>query len=124
MTGKKILIVEDNAIVALELKERLSRIGYAIVGIAGTGHDAINLARKTEPDLILMDINLKGDMDGIMVAEQIGTFRKVPVIFITACSNEETKNRAMKIAPAAYLVKPFKEQELYSSIEKAFGVSI
>lgn len=119
MNGKKILIVEDNAIVALETKERLKRLGYTIAGVIGTGKDAINQVRTASPDLILMDINLKGDMDGITVAEQIAAFCTVPVVYITAYSNEETRNRAMKTNPVAYLVKPFREQELYTSIAKA-----
>lgn len=121
MTGKKILIVEDNAIVALETKERLKRLGYTIVGVTGTGRDAINLARTAIPDLLLVDINLKGDIDGITVTEQIAAFMAVPVIYITAYSNEETKNRALKTRPVAYLVKPFREQDLYRSIEMALG---
>jgi two-component system, response regulator PdtaR len=121
MTGKKILIVEDNAIVALETKERLKRLGYTIAGVTGTGRDAINLARTAIPDLLLVDINLKGDIDGITVTEQIAAFMAVPVIYITAYSNEETKNRALKTRPVAYLVKPFREQDLYRSIEMALG---
>ncbi len=119
MTGEKILIVEDNAIVALETKERLKRLGYTITGVIGTGKDAITMACATRPDLILMDINLKGDIDGITVAEKIAGSCTASVIYITAYSNEETRNRAMMTKPVAYLVKPFREQELYSSIEKA-----
>ena len=121
MSRKKILIVEDNAIVALETKLRLTGRGYTITGVTGTGRDAINLVRATGPDLVLMDINLKGDMDGISVVEQIASFATVPVIYITAYSTPETLARAMKTGPVAYLVKPFREQELYRSIEKAFG---
>ncbi|HXX55334.1 MAG TPA: response regulator [Methanoregula sp.] len=119
--GRKILIVEDNAIVALETKLRLTGLGYTITGVTGTGKDAINLVRTTEPDLVLMDINLKGGMDGISVVEQITSFAAVPVIYITAYSTKETLARAMKTNPVAYLVKPFREQELYRSIEKALG---
>ena len=123
MTGEKILIVEDNAIVALETKERLKRLGYTIAGVVGSGRDAISMARTAMPDMVLMDINLKGDIDGITVAEQIRTFCPAPVIYITAYANEEIKSRAMKTNPAAYLVKPFRELELYSTIEKAFKMS-
>jgi two-component system, response regulator PdtaR len=121
MTGEKILIVEDNAIVALETKERLKKLGYTIAGVIGTGRDAIKMACSTKPDLILMDINLKGDIDGITVAEQIAGTCPAPVIYITAYSNEGTRARAMKTNPVAFLVKPFREQELYSSIEMALG---
>ncbi len=79
------------------------------------------MAGRTCPDLILMDINLKGGMDGITVTENISVFCKAPVIYITAYSNEGIKERAMKTSPVAFLIKPFREQELYSSIEKAFN---
>jgi len=121
MNGKKILIVEDNAIVALETKERLTRLGYSITGVIGTGSDAIRIARTTCPDLILMDIRIKGDLDGIGVAEKIAEFCTAKVIFITAYSNDETLARAQKMHPVAYLVKPYKEQMLYSAIEQALG---
>jgi two-component system, response regulator PdtaR len=120
MTGEKILIVEDNAIVALETKERLKKLGYTIAGVVGTGMDAIAKVRASCPDLILMDINLKGSMDGITIVEQVSGFCPAPVIYITAYSNEGIKERAMKTSPVAFLIKPFREQELYSSIEKAF----
>ncbi|MEI7856567.1 MAG: response regulator [Methanomicrobiales archaeon] len=119
MAEKKILIVEDNEIVALETSERLKRLGYIVTGIAATGADAVALARSTQPDLILMDINLKGPMDGITAAEQIGAFLEVPVIYLTAYSDDATLQRAMKTKPVAHLIKPFKERELYSNIEMA-----
>ena len=119
MTEKKILIVEDNEIVALETNERLKRLGYMVTGVAATGADAVALARSTLPDLILMDINLKGPIDGITAAEQIGAFLDVPVIYLTAYSDDATHQRAMKTKPVTYLIKPFKERELYSNIEMA-----
>lgn len=119
MAEKKILIVEDNHIVALETNDRLIQLGYIVAGIAATGMDAIALARSEQPDLILMDINLKGEMDGISAAEQIETFLDVPVIYLTAYADEVTVKRAMKTKPIAYLTKPFKERELYSNIEMA-----
>jgi PAS domain S-box-containing protein len=119
MAEKKILIVEDNEIVALETNARLKRLGYTVTGVAVTGTDAVALARSTQPDLILMDINLKGPMDGITAAEQIAAFLDVPVIFLTAYSDDATLQRAMLTKPVAYLIKPFKERELYSNIELA-----
>jgi len=119
MAEKKILIVEDNEIVALETNERLIRLGYIVTGIAATGNDAVALARSTLPDLILMDINLKGEMDGITATEQIAVFLDAPVIFLTAYSDDATLQRAKKTKPLAYLIKPFKERELYSNIELA-----
>ncbi len=119
MTEKKILIVEDNAIVARETSERLKHLGYTVTGIAARGTDAIENARTSRPDLILMDINLKGDMDGIETATKIAEFSDAPVIYLTAYSDDETLQRARKTKPLAYLVKPFKERELYSNIELA-----
>jgi CheY-like chemotaxis protein len=119
MNEKKILIVEDNALVARETKERLAHLGYMVTGIAATGKNAVDLARTTRPDLILMDINLKGEMDGITAAEQIAVFLDAPVLYLTAYSDDETLKRAMKTKPVAYLIKPFKERELYSNIEMA-----
>lgn len=119
MTEKKILIVEDNAIIARETSERLKRLGYAVTGIAARGSDAIENARTTKPDLILMDINLKGEMDGIEAVGKIAEFSDAPVIYLTAYSDDATLQRAMLTKPVAYLIKPFKERELYSNIEMA-----
>lgn len=120
MADKKILIVEDNAIIAMETIERLKRLGYLISGVAATGPDAISLAGSARPDLILMDINLKGEMDGIEAAREILAKNPVPLIYLTAYSDEETLKRAMASQPFKYLVKPYRERELYTSIEDAF----
>ncbi|NMB78691.1 MAG: response regulator [Methanomicrobiales archaeon] len=120
MADKKILIVEDNAIIAMETIERLKRLGYLISGVAATGHDAISLAASARPDLVLMDINLKGDMDGIEAAQEIVSAHPIPVIYLTAYSDEETLKRAMASRPIKYLVKPYRERDLYTSIEEAF----
>jgi PAS domain S-box-containing protein len=119
MTEKKILIVEDNAIIARETSERLQRLGYTVTGIASRGSDAIENARTNRPDLILMDINLKGEMDGIEAVGKIAEFSDAPVIYLTAYSDDATLQRAMLTKPVAYLIKPFKERELYSNIEMA-----
>ena len=121
MAGKKILIVEDNAIIAMETIDRVKRLGYGVSGLAATGRDAIRLARAMQPDLILMDINLRGDMDGIEAAVEILRRASVLVIYITAYSDEDTLKRAMASKPFRYLVKPYKERDLYASIEEALG---
>ncbi len=121
MAGKKILIVEDNAIIAMETIDRVKRLGYGVSGIAATGRDAIRLAGAMQPDLILMDINLRGDMDGIEAAVEIMRRASVPVIYITAYSDEDILKRAMASKPFRYLVKPYKERDLYTSIEEALG---
>lgn len=114
---KRILVVEDETIVALDLQNSLKILGYEVVGIASTGTEAIAKAESETPDLILMDIMLKGDMDGIQAAESIHSFLDVPVIFLTACADELTLNSAKVTEPFAYMIKPFEERELHSHIE-------
>ena len=120
MTGRKILIVEDNAIIAMETVDRLKRLGYSVTGTAATGQDAIRLSETTGPDCILMDINLMGDMDGIEAARQIAKRRPVPVIYVTAYSDEDTLRRAMASNPFRYLVKPYREHDLYVALDEVF----
>ncbi len=116
---KRILVVEDETIVALDLQNSLKILGYDVVGMASTGLEAIAKAENKRPDLILMDIMLKGDMDGIQAAETIRSFLDVPVIFLTACADETTLNSAKITEPFAYMIKPFEERELHSHIEIA-----
>ncbi len=116
---KKVLIVEDEGIVALSIRETLKKLGYVVTGICATGEDAIQKTGETLPDVVLMDIHLKGDMDGISATEKISGMYDIPVIYLTAYTDDETLNRAMKTRPHSYLVKPFNERELYSNIEFA-----
>ncbi len=113
----KVLVVEDESIVALDIERGLKRIGYGVAGIADTGRDAIRLADKMRPDLVLMDIQLKGDMDGIEAAQEIRRQFNIPVIFLTAYSDEATLQKAKLTEPFGYLLKPFEETELRSAIE-------
>jgi two-component system, response regulator PdtaR len=115
----KILIVEDESIVALDLSMRLEKEGYAIAGIADNSDDAQHLFRNEQPDLVLMDINIKGSQDGIETAKQLKKIIDVPIIFLTAFSQNEYVNRAKEVNPAAYLVKPFNTDSLYTSIQIA-----
>lgn len=117
MGKRTILVVEDELIVALEIKKTLLKLGYEVVGTEKDGMSAIETAGRTMPDLILMDIRLKGDMDGIEAAGRIRSLYQLPVIFLTAHSDEDTLSRALKTHPCGYLVKPFRERELYQSIE-------
>lgn len=114
----KILLVEDEAITAMDLQRKLEFWGYTVVGTAHDGPSAIELAREHEPDLILMDIVLKGDIDGVEVAERIRDL-EVPVVFISAHSEETTMRRAGNTSPYGYLIKPFDEKELVFTIEMA-----
>jgi len=117
MTNARILIVEDEGIVADEIRSRLKNLGYEVVGISSTGKEALSLARKLTPDLALMDIRIKGDMDGIQTAEQLRHELEIPVIFLTAYSDEDTLVRAKITQPFGYIIKPFEERELYTTIE-------
>lgn len=117
MSETHILIVEDENIVALDIQQRLKSMGYAIAGRAITGQSAIDKAVETQPNLVLMDIRLKGDMDGIEAAEQIRNRYDIPIIYLTAHADEATLQRAKLTAPYAYLIKPFEDRELQSTIE-------
>lgn len=117
MSQNSILVVEDELIVALEIKKTLIKLGYRVAGTEKDGQSAIETAGKTSPDLILMDIRLKGEMDGIEAAQRIRALYQTPVIFLTAHSDEDTLSRALKTHPCGYLVKPFRERELYQAIE-------
>ena len=119
MSGKKILVVEDEVMVAMTLEDTLEALGYEVVGTADNGGDAIRLAAGKEPDLILMDIRIRGEIDGIEAAERIAENLDIPVVFLTAHSDEQTLMRALKTQPYGFLIKPFRERELYSNIEMA-----
>jgi DNA-binding LytR/AlgR family response regulator len=120
MSGKvKILIVEDESIVAMDLAMRLQKAGYEVVGMADNSDEALTLFKEDEPDLVLMDININGEKDGIETAKMLKKVREVPLIFLTAFSQSEYVNRAKEANPSAYLVKPFNNDSLYTSIEIA-----
>lgn len=115
----RILIVEDEAVVALDLKTQLEEQGYAIVGVAESGERALALARVSPPDLTLMDVRLKGKMDGIEAASVMARELKAPVIFLTSFSDSQTVQRAAETGPYGYLTKPFEFKELRAAIEVA-----
>lgn len=115
----KILIVEDESIIALNIKEILIDFGYEIVGIAANSEKALRLASTKAPDLILMDITLKDREDGIELAEKISEFLSVPIVFLTANDKNKTIDRAIGIKPYGYILKPFKEIELKTAVEIA-----
>jgi signal transduction histidine kinase len=119
MAGEAILIVEDERIVARDIEKRLKNLGYRVVGSVASGEDALVQAAATLPDLILMDIQLKGQLDGIQTAEQIHSDLDVPVVFLTAYADDETIQRAKVTEPFGYIVKPFDERDLHAAIEVA-----
>ena len=115
----KILIVEDEMITALGIQEHLERLGYTVPTIACSGEEAVTAAAETQPDLILMDIRLKGEMDGVDAAKKIRDRFDVPIVFLTAHADERTVERAKVIEPSGYIIKPHSEAELRSTIEVA-----
>ncbi|MDI9615357.1 GAF domain-containing protein [Methanothermobacter sp.] len=119
MSKAKVMVVEDESIVAIDISQRLESLGYQVTATVSTGEKAVEMAEKTRPDIILMDIVLKGDMDGIEAAEEITRRMKVPIIYITAYSDEETLKRAKITGPFGYIIKPFEDRELHSVIEVA-----
>ncbi|MBD05574.1 MAG: hypothetical protein CME24_14640 [Gemmatimonadetes bacterium] len=114
-----ILVVEDEPIVALHLQQRLERMGYRVPDVVATGEAAIETAMQKLPQLVLMDISLEGAMDGVEAAEQVTTHLRIPVVFLTAFSNDRTLERAKVTEPYGYLLKPFEERELQTTIEVA-----
>ena len=119
MALEKILVVEDEGIVLLHIKKTLERLGYTVSGIAATGEDAIMRAMEDRPDLVLMDVVLRGAADGIDAAEKIRGLFAIPIIYLTAHADETTLQRAKVTEPFGYIVKPFKERDLFISIEFA-----
>src|SRR5688572_28184037 len=115
----RILIVEDESIVAMDLHASLLRLGYDAREPVGTGADAMRVIEQEVPDLVLMDIQLRGGMDGIETASLIRQRFDVPVIFLTAYSDDRTLERAQVTEPFGYLLKPFDERELHIVIEMA-----
>ncbi|TFG84037.1 MAG: GGDEF domain-containing response regulator [Spirochaetales bacterium] len=119
MNNERILIVEDEKIIAIDLQRRLERFGYSVVGMANDGETSISMALELLPDIILMDIMLGGNMDGIEAALAIKASRDIPFIFLTAFTDERTLERAKEAEPFGYILKPFKERELYTTIDIA-----
>ena len=115
----RILIVEDEGIVAKDIRRRLERMGHIVTGTADNASDALLLTAETRPDLVLMDIIIQGDMDGIETAIDLKRMHDVPVIFLTAHSDRPTLERAKRAMPYGYLIKPFEERELATTIEMA-----
>ena len=118
MSGEKILIVEDENIVAIDLELRLKGFGYTVVGVATFGELAVSAAAASRPHLVVMDINLRGEKDGIQAAVEIRDLG-IPVVFLTAHGDPATVERAQAAEPYGYLIKPFDESELEDAIRDA-----
>jgi diguanylate cyclase (GGDEF)-like protein/PAS domain S-box-containing protein len=117
MPGKKILVVEDERIIANDIRQSLGELGYSVPAVASSGEEAIKYASEFAPDLVLMDIVLKGNIDGIKAAAHIRENFNIPVVYLTSHSDEATFRRAKETGPFGYLLKPFDDRELRNCIE-------
>lgn len=115
MLKTKILIVESGSIIALDLQKSLQRVGYSVPAVTNTGLKAINLAKEIAPDLVLMDLELKGEINGLMAAKQISTWLNIPVIYLTTRKPDDLSETWQ------YICKPFKEERLYTAIKIALA---
>jgi CheY-like chemotaxis protein len=115
----RIMVVEDIRLIAEDTRASLKNLGYEVTAVVSSGEEAVKKAQEDLPDLILMDIVLSGKMDGIEAAEQIRTKHDIPIIFLTAYSDEQKIERAKAAEPFGYLVKPYKDRELNATIEIA-----
>ena len=125
MVGEKILVVEDEEITVEDLVDTLELLGYDVVAAVPSGEEAIEKAEELSPDLVLMDIELEGEIDGIISAKKIKEKRDIPIVFLTAYSDEKTIEKLKEVEPEGYMLKepfhliykPFKEDELRSVLE-------
>jgi DNA-binding NtrC family response regulator len=118
-TKPRLLVVEDEAVVAIDVRGHLERLGYEVVAVTDTGEDACRLAAELTPDLVLMDVRLRGAMDGIEAGMQIRRQLGAPVVYLTAYADEETLGRAKATGPHGYVLKPFDERDLHVTLEVA-----
>jgi CheY-like chemotaxis protein len=121
MDTKGILIVEDERIIALDLRYKLARLGYEVAGLAHSGAEAVRMARDARPALVLMDIVLDDDMDGVEAARRIRLERDVPLLFVSACNDSPTRERALQIGCTRFVSKPVDPQELSKCIYEALN---
>ena len=115
MLKAKILIVESGSIIALALQKSLQRVGYSVPAVTNSGLKAINLAKDIAPDLVLIDLELKGEINGVMAAKQISTWLNIPVIYLTTRKPDDLSETWQ------YICKPFKEEKLYTAIKIALA---
>ncbi|TWA79621.1 PAS domain S-box-containing protein [Azospirillum brasilense] len=119
MIAARILIVEDDRIVARDIQHQVSRMGHVVVGLSTSGEEAVRLAVHHQPDLVLMDIRLDGEMDGIEAARRIREAQRIPVVFLTAYANDDVVERASRTEPFGYLLKPLEEPQMRTVIQMA-----
>ena len=121
MKRKKILIVEDQLIITMDLEYMLEELGYEVCGICTTYEDAVSAIKVGQPDLLLVDIILSGQKTGIDLAHEINQTYRIPFIFLTSHADRSTIEAAKSTKPAGYIVKPFNRNDVYASIEIAFN---
>ncbi|MFK7969992.1 MAG: LytR/AlgR family response regulator transcription factor [Bacteroidia bacterium] len=119
MNKLRVLIVEDEFLIAQDLSMRLEKMGYEIVELLDTASDAISFLQKHEVDICILDINIRGDRDGVELAHQINKTKRIPLIFLTSYNDELTMTRAKDARPSAYMLKPFNDIELHMAIDLA-----
>lgn len=119
MTPSRIMVVEDERIVALHIRQQLEKLGYEVPAVVASGEQALRSIDRDRPDLILMDIRIDGSIDGIETASRVPPEYRIPVVYLTAYSEEATLNRARATTPHGYLLKPFSERELHATIQMA-----
>jgi DNA-binding NtrC family response regulator len=118
MAAVRILIVEDERIIGFDLRRRLARMGYTVVAITASGEEAIAYAEQLRPDVVLIDVRLRGPIDGVEAAQQIWTQHQIPVVFMSGDTTVETLERVWRTVPAGYLSKPFFEDQLRAALER------
>jgi len=120
MTEKlKVLVVEDDLLIGADIKRSIQLLGYAVIGVVSTGEQVLEMMETVEPDVIVMDIVLKGRLNGIDTAMRIHKRRPVPIIFLTAYGDEITRQKVLQVKPCGYIIKPFHLDELRRAIEVA-----
>ncbi len=121
MEDSTILVVEDDPVIAMLIRQRLEKMNYSVLATLATGEEAVNSALEHQPDLILMDIMLEGEMDGITAAEIINSHSEIPIVFLTSFSDEAVLGKAKTVHPAGYILKPFTDSTLRTTIEIALS---
>ncbi len=123
MSKAQILVVEDDGIVAMDIKNSLKKLGFSVSAIVSYGEEAIEKVETDKPDLVLMDIMLKGDMNGIEAAGRIRSKFNIPIVYLTAYADEDTLERAKLTMPFGYVLKPFEDRDLKVAIEMALYIA-
>lgn len=121
MSTANILLVEDEQIASMDIREMIEESGYAVAATSDSAESAIEAAEEHNPDLVIMDINLPGERDGIDAAVEIQSRHDLPVIYLTAFSDEETLKRARKTEPSGFLVKPVTRADIQATVEMTLG---